>query len=477
MQVTREDLNPCTVKLTVVCDPANVHEGFTKAYKQISKRLRIPGFRPGHAPKAVIDPLVSKEELNETAADLIVRSTFIKAIEQEGINPDNSTRPSVSLTLLSQEDNKAEYEVKVPLPPTVELGDYKGLPLAKEPVVITDEEIQQQIDEFRKRRQTRETITDRGVEKGDVAVVNIKIDGEAGDGKNFMIIAGQTFEQLDATIAGMHLEEMKQLSLDFPDNFQEKAWAGSTKSVTVSINSLSAVTLPPLDDEFAKTMQTETVEELTARVRTGLTNVKEQMAREMAYESLLQQLQEVSTVNVSDNMWEALAQRRLHETAQEQARAGKTMEKYAAENGMTIDALEQAWNVQAKLQVERALLIRDIFTKEKMQLTNKELNQELLLMAQELGMDPETLVKVMQENNSLEELQFRAISRKVGDFLIANAAVTEVAAVVEESKLTKKSAKKTEATAEEASAEENPTEEKPAEEKPKTKKATKPKTE
>lgn len=423
MQVTREDLNPCTVKLTVVCDPENVHEGFTKAYKQISKRLRIPGFRPGHAPKAVVDPLISPEELNDTAADIIVRSTFIKAIEQEGLKPDNSTRPSVSLTMLSQEEKKAEYEVKVPLPPSVTLGQYKGLSLTKEPIEITDEEIQQQIDEFRKRRQTRETITDRGVEPGDVAVVNIKVEGETGDGKNFMIIAGQTFAQLDEAISGMRLEEMKQLSLDFPENFQEKNWAGTSKNVTISINSLSAVTLPPLDDEFAKTMQTETVEELTTRVRTGLTAVKENMAREMAYEALLTQLQEASTVNVSDNMWESLAQRRLHETAQEQARAGKTMEQYAAENGMTIESLEQAWNAQAKLQVERALLIRDIFTREKMQLSNKELNQELMLMSQELGMEPETLVNMMRENNSLEELQFRAISRKVGDFLIAHASV------------------------------------------------------
>lgn len=471
MQITREDLNPCTVKLTVVLESDQVQEGYNKAYKQISKRLRVPGFRPGHAPKAVLEPLISKEELNETAAEILVRNSFVKAVEKEGLKPDVSTRPAINILELDSETQKASYEAKVPMPPIVELGEYKGLPLVAEAVEVTEEEVQRQIDEFRKRRQTREAVTDRGVSTGDVAVVNVKLDGEGGDGRNFMVIAGQTFSQLDETIAGMKLEEMKHASLDFPADFQDKTLAGKSVSATVSINSLSAVSLPNVDDAFAKSLQTENVDELKDRVRAGLTVIKEQMVRDMAFEQLLTALYDKSTVHVSDNMWEDLAARRLNETANEQARAGKTMEKYAEENGMTIDSLVEAWRTQAKLQVERALLIRDVFTKEKLQLTNRDLNAELNFMAEELGMEPKTLLSALQENNSVEELQFRAISRKVGDLLIEKAEKTEAAPA--EDAAQKPKAKKAKASKEEAA----PAEDAPAAEKPKAKKAAKPKAE
>src|SRR4051794_22218049 len=103
MTVTREDLNPCTVKLTIVCEPAEVKEGFDKALKQIAKTIRLPGFRPGHAPKAMVEPLIGKQDLYNEAADQIVRKAGSKAIEQEQLKPDPSQRSMVDLAKLEQE--------------------------------------------------------------------------------------------------------------------------------------------------------------------------------------------------------------------------------------------------------------------------------------------------------------------------------------------------------------------------------------
>ena len=379
MQVTREDLNPCTVKLTVVCEPDEVRAGYEAAYKQLTKKVKLPGFRPGKAPRAMLEPLLNPQEWNEAAADEIVRKTYTKAIENEKLEPDFSTAPAVNLTALDKEEGKAEFEMKVPLPPKVELGDYKGLPLEQPSTEVSDEEVEFQVTELRKRGQTREAVTDRGVEEGDVSVVNVKVEGEAGDGRNFMTIAGQTFEQFDAALAGMHLEEMKNLELTFPEGFQEKDWSGKTLKVQLTLNSLSAVRLPELDDEFAQSLQTESVDDLKNRVREGIGKAKQQMVRQLVHDKLLNALMERSTVNVSDNMWEGLANRRLRETVEEQGKNGKTLEQYSAENGMTIEQLVQAWKERAKTEVERALLIQTVFTQEKMQLNNSELNQSCLL--------------------------------------------------------------------------------------------------
>jgi trigger factor len=426
MQVTREELNPCTLKLSVVCDAQQVNDGFNKALKQIAKKIKLPGFRPGHAPKSMVEGLISRDELYEAATENIVRESFKKALDQEEIKPDATVRPTVELIKLDRDTAEAEYSAKVPLPPQVTVGEYKGLPLEKPRIEVTDEELDLQIDDFRKRKQTRESITDRGVETGDVAVVNVKAEGEEGEGRNFMTIAGQMFPQLNEAIHGMKVEEMKSLELTFPEDFQEKDWAGKTLKVQLTLNSLSAVKLPDVDDEFAKSLQTENVQDLRNRIREALAQAKQQMVRDMVSEQLLDRLHERSTVHVSDNMWEALADQRMRETAEEQHRGGKTLEQYAAENGMTVEQLYEAWKTKAKMHIERALLIREVFTQEGMQLSNDELNRELYAMAGEYQLEPEQMFNMLRENNALDELQFRTISRKVAEFLEQNADVTEV---------------------------------------------------
>lgn len=425
MNVSREELNPCTVKLSITCEPAEVKEGFDRAFRTITKKVKLPGFRPGHAPKKMLEGLIDKQELYNEAADIIVRKMVTKAINDEQLLPDRSQLPSVELKKIEQDTEECEFDVKVPLPPVVELGEYKGLPVEKPSMEVTDEEVDYQLDEIRKRRSTREAITDRGVEEGDVAVVNMKADGAEGEGRTFMTVVGQTFPELDKVLQGMHVEEMKHVELSFPESFQEKDWAGTTVKVTVTLSSLSAVQLPAVDEEFARSLKTENVDDLKNRLRETIAHAKEEMVREIVNEKLLDALLERSTVHVSDNMWETLATRRLQETAYEQNQKGKSMEDYAKDSGMTVEELIQAWQDKAKLHVRRALLIREVFTKEKMQLNNQELNLELVSMAQEYEVTPEELLGMLKKNNQIEELHFRAIARKVGDFLSTNAETKE----------------------------------------------------
>jgi trigger factor len=424
MQVTREEINPCTIQLNIVCDTAQVQAGFEKAFKQISKKVKLPGFRPGHAPRALLEPLVSQEELLEEAADNIFKSTYRPALEQEAIEPDPTTRPRVEVTKLERAELVAEYTVRVPLPPKVELGEYKGLPVDKADTDVSDEEISRQIDEFRKGRGKRESVTDRGVQDGDIAVVNIKQDGAEGDGRNFMIVVGQTkFPELDAALVDMKVEEMKNLDLSFPDTFQDKEWAGQSFHAQITVNSLSAVQMPELDDSFAQSLQSENVDDLKNKLREIIGQAKLQMSRDLMIEKLLDTLHDRSKIFVSDNMWEELANRRLVEQSDEQQKQGKSLETYAQENGMTIEELINSWREKAKLHVERALMIREIFTAEQMQLNNQELNQELHAMAAEYEIEADEMLKLLQSNNALDELHYRSISRKVSDFLLSNAEI------------------------------------------------------
>lgn len=425
MQVTREDLNSCTVRLNVVCSTEQVADAFDRALKSIAKEVRLPGFRPGHAPKHMVEKMVNERDLYNQAAEELINRTFPKAVEAEKLQPDTGVRPSVELQELDRETKKATYTAKVPLPPKIELAEYKGLSASKPTTEVTDDEVEFQITELRKKQGSREAVTDRSAQEGDYGVVNIKPDGETGEGKNFMVVLGQTFPTLDAALAGMSAEEMKHLELDFPGTFSEKAWAGKKMKAQVTLNSISAIKLPELDEQFAKSVKSESVEDLKKRMRESIVNAKEHMVRDMLQDQLLEDLRNSSKIEVSDNMWEALANQRLGEIQQQQAQQGKSLEVYAQENGMTLDDFVKAWHEQAKVHVERAMVVREIFAKEKLQITNEELNNELFFMAQEFQVEPMELLEYMRKNDSLQELHFRSISRKVTNFLIDNANLSE----------------------------------------------------
>lgn len=424
MQITREDLNPCTVQLTIVCEGDSVEYGFQRAYKDLAKRVRIPGFRPGQAPKAMIENLISKEALYESAAEHIVRDGYRHAIESEKLEPH--TAPSVELKSLDKDKSACEFVVKVPLAPKLELCDYKNLSAEIPVVEVREEEVERQIDELRKRRSTHEKITDRGAQEGDACVVHLRAENGSEDGKTFLLMAGQTFPTLDKALIGMKVEEMKSVRLEFPANFQEKDWAGKEMNAHVTLRSLSAVKLPELDVAFAQAYKTESVDDLKSRIREGIEGAKKAMADDYVAEQLLEALLKQSEVHVPDTMWEQVANRRVGEMAEEQRKKNVSMEEYAKEQGMTVEQLFQAIRNEAKMHVQRAVVIQEIFRKEEMQLSNEDLNRELHSMAREFGISAEDLVAQLKKNNALDELHFRAVNRKVADFLREHANLTEV---------------------------------------------------
>ncbi|MBL8061231.1 MAG: trigger factor [Chthonomonas sp.] len=422
----REDLNPCTVKISVTATPDQVTTGFDKAYKKFSKRLRVPGFRPGHAPKAMVAQAVDPNEILNAAADEIVRTTLNQVLNDEKIRPHD--RPSVELTKIDEIEKACEYVAKVPLEPIVKLGDYRGLKVAGPKVEVSDAEVDAQLEEMRKRSGKREAVTDRGITEGDIAVVNIR--GSKGDdeGRSFMIVAGQTFAALDKAIKGMHVEEMKKAELSFPADFQEKAWAGKKQEVQITIRSVNSVVLPELDDEFAKSgkeLKAKDLGDLKAKLKEGILEAKRALGEDFINEALLEEIVKSSEVHVPDTMWEAVAHQRLSEEAQAAQKEGKNLEEVAKEHGMKFEEYVEKWQAEAKTQVQRAVIANTIFRAEKMRLENDDLSQSLNEMAYEYGVQPGQLFEAMKKNKNFTELEVRSVYRKVMKFLKDHATVEE----------------------------------------------------
>lgn len=425
MKVQREELNPCTVLLSITCTPAQVRGAFDKAYKELGKKVRLPGFRPGHAPKAMLQRALPKEDVMNAAADQIIRSAYKQALEKENLKPEG--QGSVNIKTLDEETATCEFDVKVPLPSIVELAEYKGVPVERPAIEVGEDDVERQIEELRKRGGKREKVTDRGIREGDMAVVNIKEHGASGDGRTFMTTAGATFPQLDEALIGMEAEQMKHLTLTFPETFQESDWAGQTLDVDLTVRSVSAVKVPELDDAFAKSLNLENVEDLRERIRQGLERAREQMLEEIVNEQVLTYLVNESKILVADNTWEAVLNRRLYDIQQELAKQKKTIEDHAKENGMTVEEFVNRLREEAQLHVKRAVVVERVFKAEEMKITDQEATQHFLQIAAENEVPEDKLEEFAKKYGGVirDEVIYRAMYAKVMDFLREHANVTE----------------------------------------------------
>lgn len=426
MQVQREDLNPVTVRLTIQCSAEQVNDGFGRSVKKLSKHVKIPGFRPGMAPKKMVEEALNPQALYENAAEEIVKRAYDAAIKQEGLEPNGL--PSIDLTKLDKDSSTCEFSAKIPLKPIVELAEYKGLEANKPAISVTDEEVEAQVQELQRRQGEKKEVTDRGVQEGDVAVVTLKADGEDGDGRTFMIVAGQTFEGLDKALIGMEPEASKSAKLDFPENFQNKDWAGTKQSVKITVRSISSVQMPELDEAFAKGFNAENIEDLKEKIRDGIRSAKEQSVAEMVRDALLDALISKSTVEVAENTWEQVVDSRMRELAHQAEQNRTTVEAIVQNNGVTMEQFLEDLRADAKVNVKRAVVIDKIFHENEMQVTNEDVGLHLTNIAMENRVPRERFEEFVKQYGAQlrEEVIFRTMASKVTDLLVEHAKITEV---------------------------------------------------
>ncbi len=428
MKIQRTDLNPCTVQLEIECTPEQVRAALNKSLKRASKRVKIPGFRPGTAPPEIVKKHVNMEAVKEWALDETVQQAVKSAIQQERLTLYRLARPRVDDLEYDMDALTCKFKVKVPLEPVVELGEYKGLKAEVPPAEVTEEMVDEYIEQLRTERASKQPVESRGAQNGDQAVVAIRPQEEGLEEKAFAVSVGQTFPSLDEALLGMKPEDVRTVDLTFPDDFTDPAWRGKTIKCEVEVRSLTAPVLPDLDEEFAKRFSAESVEELRKRVRSSLERAVERRNRSLIHEQLMKQVLEGSKIELPDNLWEDVAERRLEQLREDLAQAGQTLAEAAEQEGMTEESVIEHYRQAAKNEVARALAIRHIAEAEGIQVTREDVIQQAVEIAEQEGVQPEVVFEAYRRQNRIDELHFQALYSKVLSFLEGNAEVeTEVA--------------------------------------------------
>lgn len=428
MTIKRTDLNPCTVLLEVECTPQQVREAIAKTLRRASKRVRIPGFRPGTAPPEVVKRHVNLEAVKDWAAEEAVNLGMKDALKQEGLTPYRGARSRLEEIQFDFDAATCRFSVKVPLEPKVELGEYKGLRATMPNAKVTDESVDDYIEQMRTERASKQPVETRGAQHGDQAVVLIRPEDKNLGEKAFAVSVGQTFPSLDETLLGMKAEDVRTVELIFPSDFADAAWAGKTLKCEIEVRSLTAPVLPDLDEAFAQSFNAESVEDLRSKVRSALERAVEQRNRHLVQEQLLSSLIANSTIELPDTLWEDVADRRLEELESDLQRAGKTLAEAAAEEGTTPEGVREHFRNAARNEVARAMAIRTIAEKEGVTINNQDVLSQALAIASREGVAPEVVLDAYRRAGRLDELRFQALYDKVLSFLEEHANIESEAA-------------------------------------------------
>ena len=263
--------------LEIEVSPTEVDRHFATAYRHVAERTKVPGFRPGKAPRHVIDRFVGRASVIAEAIDHLVNESYDAALDQADVSPIN--QPELDLDSASVvEGATVHFTATVAIRPEVTLGAYTDYPFSLEPVEVTDEQVEAVIADLRDQQATLRPVDGRGAAEGDVAAVKFigTIDGEPFDGGSadrLPLVIGEErmIPGWEANLVGLTIDQTKGFDIGFPDKYRVEELRGKRAHFEVTLLDVRERILPELDDEFAKSVgELSTLDELRAEIREAL---------------------------------------------------------------------------------------------------------------------------------------------------------------------------------------------------------------
>lgn len=434
MDVNLEKLDQSRVKLTIEADADKLEEGLDYAYRKVNKRIIIPGFRKGKAPRQILERHFGQEILYEDALDYLLPKLYQEAVSKKELHPVE--QPDIKLNKIEPNEGLS-FEVEVDVYPEVELGEYLGLPVEKHIKTVTDKDIDSELEDLRLRHSELMAVDSRkDVQEGDFANIDFKgyLDGQpfpggAAEGHTLEIGAGRFIPGFEEQLVGMEVGDEKEITLTFPDDYHSPDLAGKETVFSVKINSIKQRVLPELDDEFAKDIsEFATLAELREDIRAKLAKaITDETKREME-NKLIEQIISNSIIELPNSMIEQQIDYQVNYFRTNLMYSGMNLETYLEYTNKTEDQLRNDMRPAAINQIKRSLLITEIADKEGIMVSEEEINHRIDQFVEESSTSEN--VRETWETHQ-DELENMLKIEKTWEFLFNHAEVTEVNEVTE----------------------------------------------
>ena len=424
---TLNRLAPTQVELEIPITPEELAAAEERAFRKLVKNVKLPGFRAGKVPRKIFEQTYGTNTITSQAMEDIVPEVYAKAVREHDLEPVD--RPKMEL-LPVEEGQPPKLKALVDVRPVIDLGEYKGIEAEREPIEISDEDVERSIQSLAKERATLVPV-DRPAELGDVVTMDYegKIDGVPFEGGT---ATGQMTE-LDENrfipgfasgIAGMRAGETKDVEAVFPQDYPQEDLAGKTAVFTVTVNDVKTLELPTIDDEFAKSIsENETLDALRADVRKRLETIAESRSRRAVGNAVMEKLLETRDFPLPDVLVEREIDHMINDTAAQAARSGGSFDDYLKEAGKSEDDLRSEYRADAQTRVKGTLLIEAIAKAENINATPADVAEELGALARQYGQPVDRIRKAL--GNNVLSLMDGIVRNKTLEFLIDNAKVVE----------------------------------------------------
>ena len=392
-----EKLEKSMVALTVEVSADDFEAAVEKAYRKQRGSIRIPGFRPGKAPRKMIENMYGVGVFYEEAVNIALPDAYAGAVKEQEL--DVVGYPQVELLEVGKEG--FSFKATVAVYPEVTLGQYKGLEAPRAEVKVMAADVNARLKEMAERN-GRLVSVERKVKKGDVANIDfegflegVPFDGGKGDSFDLEIGSGSFVPGFEDQVIGMEIGEERDINITFPEDYHADL-AGKAVVFHVKVNSVKVKEVPALDDEFAKDVsEFDTLAELKKDVKAKLIAEREEAGRRAFEDILMQKVADGIQADIPDAMIEEQARRFVENLRMQIQSQGIPFDQYMKMTNMDEEKLLEEAHTPAVNQVRMDLAIAAIAKAENIEVSDEDVEAEFARMADQYGMDVENVKKYM----------------------------------------------------------------------------------
>ena len=427
MKTDVEELSPTRVKLTIEVPFDELKPNVDRAYREVARQVRIPGFRPGRVPPRVIDQRIGRGAVLEQAVQEAVPELYGKALEENDVFALG--QPAVEITKLD-DGKELAFTAEVDVRPKFDVPDIDGMPVTVENADVDPDQVEEYIGSLRERFASLKG-ADRPVETGDFVSIDLsaEADGKAvedaqASGISYEVGSGRMLDGLDEALAGMSAGESKTFTAELAGG----ELAGTQADVTVKVDSVKVKELPELDDDFAQSAsEFDTLGELRAGTRKQLENMRRAgqagQARERALDALLARVD----IPLPEDLVDREIASRRRSLADRLERSGNTMDEYLEATNQSAEELDTQFAEDARRSVKAGFILDKLATQEELGVDQDELAAYVTEQAYRMGVSPDRLAQELSERGQLASVAADVLRGKALTLIAERASVTDEA--------------------------------------------------
>ncbi len=416
MNVTKDSVTTTEITLTIAMDTDDEEPFLNRSYKRVASRVRIPGFRPGKAPRSVIENHLGREALVHEALEFMIPESLDQVLKDEDIQAWMEPK----LEVLGMEP--VSYKAVVPLEPVVDLGEFQAIRLEREPVEVTDEQVNEVLESLRFEAAPWEPV-ERALAYGDLATMNVKgiiEEEEVIDDQGIDFIPQEDnnlpFPGFSTHLEGMLEGESKLFTLSVPDDYPQENYAGKECQFNVEVLSVKEKNLAELDDEFAKGVRDgfESLEALTDHFRQRLVDESEATETRRLEVSGLEELKKLAKIEASELVYERELDMMYEERARSLQNQQMSMELYLSYVGQTEEELREQMKPQAEERLNTMLMLRKLADVEEIEVGDEDVEVEITNLIESTGGNSDaSMMQALNTENARESIRSSLMNRKI----------------------------------------------------------------